>query len=430
MRIVALALLCTLALLGSSAPAEAARSPRYSPRSGLVFNNPRGTAGQKLAIITTLNRSIDVAPKGSTIRMAQFLFDIDSTAKKLVAAHRRGVNVQMIIDSKPSPQTKLLIRELKQNRRAKSFVVRCTASCMAGGTSVMHAKFFMFSTAGDAKLVSMISSANPYTGNTFNSWNNLHTIVGNRTIYRSLKKYFVDMLADKNQPNYFRATVSGKTKLYFFPRRAKAGSNKIPLLNELRHVSCTGAAKGYGRNGRTVIRVANWGWTSRRRDVADQIWKLHNRGCVVEVIENSGRSNQRLIRSLLRRSPKHGYIPVYDAWVDRNRDGTGEYYNHHKVLTVNGVWFGHKNMKIVYTGSQNLSGVGVVANNDILMRVHDDRTYNAYNRQLNLIRDKYTKNVTASVLVARRGVAEPPTADSDGTSSGHPSDEVESVLDR
>jgi len=72
----------------------------------------------------------------------------------------------------------------------------------------------------------------------------------------------------------------------------------------------------------------------------------------------------------------------------------------------------------------------VVANNDILMRVHDDRTYNAYNRQLNLIRDKYTKNVTVSVLGARRGVAESPTADSRESSSGHPSDEVESVLDR
>ena len=118
----------------------------------------------------------------------------------------------------------------------------------------MHAKFFMFSTAGDAKLVSMISSANPYTGNTFNSWNNLHTIVGDRVIYRSLKKYFNDMLADKNQPNYFRATLSGRNKLYFFPRQAKPGSNKIPLLNELRHVSCTGAAKGYGQRGRTVVR--------------------------------------------------------------------------------------------------------------------------------------------------------------------------------
>ena len=151
---------------------------------------------------------------------------------------------------------------------------------------------------------------------------------------------------------------------------------------------------------------------------------------MVEVIENSGRTNQGLIRSLLRRSPKHGYIAIYDAWVDKNRDGTGEYYNHHKVLTVNGVWYGHKNMKIVYTGSQNLSGVGVNANNDILMRVHDNRTYDAYNRQLNLIRDKYTRNVTASLATASPRVSGAPSADGGGTSASDPLDEVESVLDR
>ena len=67
----------------------------------------------------------------------------------------------------------------------------------------------------------MISSANPYTGNTYNSWNNNHTIVGDTTIYNSLTKYFTDMLADRTNLNYFRVTTSGKYTMYLYPQAAR-----------------------------------------------------------------------------------------------------------------------------------------------------------------------------------------------------------------
>lgn len=149
-----------------------------------MFNKPKGTKAAQLAIITQINAGIDAALPGSTIRMAQYLFDLDSTANKLVAAFRRGVDVQVLVDDgTKTPQISLLRAALGSDKLRPSYVATCRHSCMSDGASVMHAKFYLFSQAGSAKLVSMVSSANPYTGNTFKSWNDIHTIVGDRKIY-------------------------------------------------------------------------------------------------------------------------------------------------------------------------------------------------------------------------------------------------------
>ena len=43
-------------------------------------------------------------------------------------------------------------------------------------------------------------------------------------------------------------------------------------------------------------------------------------------------------------------IPVYDAWHDKNHNGHAGLYNHHKLMTINGSWYGHPNSKVPYTG--------------------------------------------------------------------------------
>ena len=151
------------------------------------LQQPAGSRKKELRIITQINKAIDATPAGGEIRMAQYLFDLGSVARKLVAAHRRGVSVQVLIDDgENNKHIRKVRRALGTNKKARSFVATCSHSCMSNGTSVIHAKFYLFSVAGKARYVSMISSANPYTGNTYNSWNNNHTIVGDTTIYDSL----------------------------------------------------------------------------------------------------------------------------------------------------------------------------------------------------------------------------------------------------
>ena len=365
----------------------------YSPRTAITFNNPQGTRPQQLAIITQIDRAVDAAPRGSTVTAAQYHFDISSTAFKLVAAHRRGVNVKLLIDDGfRTKQVTSLRKALGANEKKRSFVTSCRRSCMTNVPSVMHAKFFLFSTSGRAKQVTMVSSANVYTDNTFTSWNNLHTIVGNAVLHRSLSRYFADMITDRNNPNYYRTALSGPYKLYMYPRAARTGTNTVLLLDVLNNVTCTGVARGYGRGGRTVIRVAVWGWSAARTDLARKLWQLHDRGCRVEVLLNKATSSPNVRAALLKRSTRSGLMPVHDGWYDRNRNGKAELYVHHKVMTINGRWFG-RSTKVAYTGSQNYTGPGTRANNEVVLRVKNNATVDAYGANLDQIRNRHTKKM-------------------------------------
>lgn len=403
MRRIAILLLAAVVALGVM-PVTSARAlpdktgaptsptPPAAPPPGLIFNDPTGPRAGQHAIVTQLNRGIDAAPKGALITMTQYLYDQGSTTDALLRAHRRGVRVQVLVDSRARSAALTKLRKgLGTNKSRPGFVVTCRQSCMATATSIMHAKFFLFSRTGSQLNTSMITSANPHTVNTEDSWNNLHTIANNKVLYTSLRRYFTDMLADRTNLNYYRTTSSGIYKLYLYPRTVRRSSD-IVLLDVLNHVSCKKVTKGYGRQGRTQIRVAMLIWTAPRANIARRLWQLHDQGCLVEVITNKARVGPTAMSILLKKSKRNGQLKVYDAWVDGNRDGVGERYVHHKVVTINGRWFGKGNTKVVYTGSQNFTGPGTARNNEVLLRVKHGPTHDAYARHLDGLR-KHTKRL-------------------------------------
>jgi len=401
MKRMILVLLCAMALLGQSAAnlgteAKAATPPVYSPRDGaMAFNIPRGpgrgTKNQQYAIIKQLNAAINATPRGQHIHMAMYLLNVSSTADALIAAHRRGVRVRILIDDGERRSDITRLRRVLGTRKGPgSFVATCSRGCMSRNKSTQHAKFYLFSRAGNSKHVSMISSANPYRGNTLISWNNMHTIAGNQKIYTALHKYFYDMLPDRSRPYYSPShVISGRHTLFFFPQRFQT---RTPWMSALNAVSCTGVASGYGMRGRTRIRVAQWGWTTGRVDLANKLRSLHARGCNVEVILNKGRTNKSVFQALLRPTSR-GKVKVYDAWYDSNKDGIASHYNHHKVLTISGKWLGNPRTNVVYTGSQNWSVQAFTDNNDIIHRIHGYREHKAYMVNLNLMRDRVGRRV-------------------------------------
>ena len=393
----------------------------YTPKAGTVFNNPKGSRAKQRAIITEIERAVDASLPGSTIRFAMYLFDLQSTANSLIAAHKRGVHVQVILDDGETSQPYKDLRHALHNDTTKdSYIFRCKRGCMASVRSVQHAKFYLFSQVGDAQRVSMVSSANPYTGNTTKSWNDIHTILGDQKIWDSLNLYFTDMLKDKTNYNYYRTTESGKYTLYFFPRTPAPGTSGVPQLSALKQVKCTGVANGYGLNGRTTIRVAMWGWTKWRTDIAKQLWKLHNEGCNVYVILNKKRVGEKVFQALLKRSSKHGVMRVYDAWYDKNHNGAAELYMHQKLVTINGNFNGDSSSKILFTGSQNFTDEGNRVNNELLMQIRDDATLDKYVVNLNYIRDHHTKGRIKRVPPSSyfHSAARTAGADADGHFSG------------
>ena len=254
---------------------------------------------------------------------------------------------------------------------------------------MIHSKVYAFSKVGATPYVSMISSANPHDVNTTVSWNNLHTIVNDKKMYDSVRGYFVDMTKDRNNLDYYntrRPVASGKNTIFYYPRLPRRGVANGEFIHALNNVSCR-TGRGYGSGGRTVVRIAMWGWTNPRMDIAKRVWRLKNAGCKVDVIMNQGRASRSIIRQLIKRT-KHGQIPVYNAWRDRNRNDYGELYVHHKAMIISGRVFG-RNQKVVYTGSQNFTSTGTRINDDIVLRVTDDATYNAYSRNFSYIDGRF-----------------------------------------
>lgn len=390
-------------LAAAAAAARRAAGPNaaWAPAEAVIFNHPRGSKKQKYALISQLNRAIDATPAGGEVRMAMYLFDIKSVAKKLIAAHRRGVSVQILLDDNmANKQIRRVKKVLGTNKKARSFLRVCKHSCMSNGTSVMHAKFYLFSVAGKSRYVSLISSGNPYSGNTTKSWNNTHTIVRDRTIYDSLSRYFTDMLPDKTNLDYYRVTTSGKYTVYYYPQKIRR-SDDLVWMKALNRTSCSTTAPGFGnRRRRTMIRVANWGWTTPRIDVARRLWRLHNAGCSVHVVINRGRTSKKVLRVLLKPSKKYGKMPVYNAWRDWRKKAVAGLYVHHKVVTIDGLLNG-RNVKIALTGSQNFTALGTMANNDLVVRVVDARITNAYNKNFAYIRDHYTRRMRTVPLITR-----------------------------
>ncbi|WP_369776751.1 hypothetical protein [Streptomyces sp. R33] len=66
--------------------------------TGATFNDPTDPARQE-AVFTHISRLIDGAVPGSSIKVSMYVLGSDWLAGRLSAAHLRGVNVEVILDS-------------------------------------------------------------------------------------------------------------------------------------------------------------------------------------------------------------------------------------------------------------------------------------------------------------------------------------------
>jgi phosphatidylserine/phosphatidylglycerophosphate/cardiolipin synthase-like enzyme len=94
---------------------------------------------------------------------------------------------------------------------------------------------------------------------------------------------------------------------------------------------------------------------------------------------------------LTRPTAEHGKIWIGDAWVDRNGNNVAERYMHQKGITINGVWSGQPNTKVVYSGSQNFAPASTTDNNELILRHFSDAVYDAYSANFAHIRKQGTR---------------------------------------
>ncbi len=360
------------ALLTAGLPALAS-ADKYVPTTKVIFNNPWGPTAAQHRINRSIDKVITYAPRGSTIRISQYAFSRRETAKALISAHRRGVNVRIVVnDHDVTSAIKRIRRVLGDDIQARSFVVVCKSGCRPPRGGNNHSKFFAFSRLGTAEKVVMVGSGNlTFKAATWQA-NDHVVITGQRTLYAVFAAVFDDMARDRPTPRPYWRVTKGRYSAEFLP---VGRSSADPIARELSKVTCK-AGKGTGVRGRTLIRVSMWTWSGKRGvNLAKQLRALDRRGCRVEVIVGAPSPT---VMQQLRRLGKNGGITVRDSRVDRNRDGEVDRAVHHKYLLVSGGYDGDRTAHRVVTGSLNWTTGALTHGDELVLSIDGAKIHRQY----------------------------------------------------
>jgi HKD family nuclease len=342
-RMICMALAAIALILPLTAPGALAATPK----PGAIFNNPKGTAAAKARLIHKIVSAIKSSHQGSYIRIAAYSNDRKDVADALIAADRRGVHVQMLLnDNWTSYQTRRLERKLGTDRSQETFVHICSSACR-GGKGNLHSKFYLFSHTGTARNVVMMGSTNLTGYGVKSQWNDLYTAVNHHDLHQSYVTIFDQMKRDRKMAHPFRHVVIGSYTTNFYPRYGTT-SKDDPIMKRFRNVRCNHVRSPAGINGHTMIRVSMYGWNGDRGVyLAQKMASLSRQGCNVKVMETRG--GGRVVRILER-----GGVVVKTPDKDRNHNGHVDLYTHEKWMILSGR-YGGKTGWHVWTGSQNWS---------------------------------------------------------------------------
>ncbi|WP_254705493.1 phospholipase D-like domain-containing protein [Streptomyces vilmorinianum] len=393
----AVASLALAPLLMASPAAGAESVPAVT--TGPVFNDPSGDTAAEGRILGHLGRLVNGAEPGSSIRISLYLYGSEWLTDQLLAAHQRGVTVQMVLDHDSTGWG--AGKRLQAGLTGESWVRFCKEqeACLAkdpGTTAadpngwydnVNHNKTFLFSrTKGNGVVpvdnVVVQSSGNLVEWDRVSGWNDAMTVAGNKELFDAYTGYFNDQAAaaagqTPQVADYAHDTQAGPAKVYFFPR-----STTDVVVNVLRTVAqpvgtaapCHGNDAGFGTSdGRTKIRIAQGHIT--RPEVAEELWKLADAGCHVDIVYRKlDNPPNTAVAGWLTKPTAKGRIALRQLYNDE-RGGTG---THTKYLLIEGTYLGGKNKKIVFTGSHTYTVTALKYNDETMLKYEDAAVFDAY----------------------------------------------------
>lgn len=376
----------------TSTPTPKPPKKRWMPDAGVVINNPLGDHDARAVIVQRIMGGIRHTHRGDTIRFATYNLDRKDSVDALIKAHKRGVNVQVVVnDNYMAPQSVRLQKYLGKNIHKGSFLRFCSGSCRAKRGN-LHLKVYSFSGTGAAKNVIISSSANLTNAAPVAQWNDAVTIIGNTRLFKVWTKEFNQLKQDK--PVNHRVITYSTRKLNVAFHRIKAGSADMvnhgrttvarkttsgdPMLARLNKIRCNTGPR-FGVNGHTMIRLMEYAWFGARgATLATKIASLKRQGC--DVMSIMSHSDKR-VESILGAAG----IPMKDiTWAYGEKLSTDGHsivygsrqYSHLKAIAINGR-YGKKNMKTVITGSENWSAISF-QNDEVTMQLVGGTVYNTY----------------------------------------------------
>jgi hypothetical protein len=373
--------LVVVALLFSVVPAASA----WEPRGGAIFNNPKGNHAAQFKIVNSITRAVQGVPKGETIMMSAYMFDNGGTFNALVAAHRRGAHVQMVLDTSHARngKTKRLARIFNRDNvkgpqparwgKDQSFVVFCKQACR-GKNGYNHTKFYAFSKSGTASNVIMFSSSNPNAGGALKGYNDMYVMKEKPALWAGVTKVMASMAQDTaNDGDRFQKFTEGNTQLRFYPKR----TGTHPILQDLNQVRCAGG---------TSIHVSMFRWNRKwGMAIARKLVGLAHNGCNLDIIYGAPSRQVRLYLTNAARGSRR--ISLWDSRYDRNGDGQVDLRVHHKYLLINGTIGGNHNATYVTAGSQNWGASLRTSDENTVTIRNNPSAYRAYLNNWTMVRN-------------------------------------------
>jgi phosphatidylserine/phosphatidylglycerophosphate/cardiolipin synthase-like enzyme len=353
----------------------------FTPANGPRFNNPWGKFPAKERLLTKIERTIESTPRGAVIRIAAYSNDRKDITTALIRAHRRGVDVQVLLnDNWTSYQTKRLRKAIGKNRSKRSFVHVCDRACR-GGRGNLHSKFYLFSKAGKAKHIVMFGAVNLTGYGAKTQWNDLYTTKGRRAMHGFLTDVFREMKRDRKMAHPFRTAKFGAMTFNVYPRYG-TNEDDDPVMERLRRVRCKGTAGETGIRNRTMLRINMYGWNGERGVyLARKVAQLSRRGCNIRVIVSN--AGGRIVHILAANG-----VQIKSPDYDRNNNGQRDMFTHDKYLLLSGR-MNRKSGWWVWTGSQNWSNRAVYGD-DLTVGIKRRGVFWKYRQNFNFIWDKHS----------------------------------------
>lgn len=390
-RIIGLSLsaLLTWALLviPAAAPASAAPDAYVAPQ-GVRFNDPYSRRNAKSNIRDHVIRTINSTDAGSTIRFASWNLRGPFYRNALIAAHRRGVTVRVIMDQLnhnaefPSDDIEQMIAAFSDNTlqgpdpARHSRLTRCVSSCR-GQSGIAHLKLFLFDNAAGVPWITMWGSNNATDVAVHSQWNDLFTLTNNQPVHDSMVSIFNELEADApTYGAYRRFDFPGiSADVYPYTGAVPWGDPDLEKLNRTR---CKGATGGTGYRGRTVIRMAQDALLGERgKAIAYRLATMKRRGCNIRII-------YALMGRPIKRILSNARVPLRQYSYDRDRDGYYDIYLHMKSMAISGVYNGQTNARVTFNGTANWSPVALVSD-ELVGTVWDPGTNMQYIRWINYL---------------------------------------------
>ena len=175
----------------ATADKQKPKPKRWKAYKGAFFNNPHVNA-DRFKIERRIIDTIRHTPKGETIRIAVYSFDREGVADALIAAHKRGVKIQMLLNDHQDTHAMKRVRAvLGTNRFAKSFIYKCKQGCrtFADQYRNLHSKFYTFTQAGKSKDVMVVGSVNLTRNAIYHQWNDVYFMSGNEALFEPVRQH-------------------------------------------------------------------------------------------------------------------------------------------------------------------------------------------------------------------------------------------------